>query len=133
MRLTLRNDGLATAFVAAAGALYLAWEVDAPAAGFGSIRAISAAILVLGVAGCAASGGAADTSGAWQAFVGWLGVLAFGFSVAAMVAGSAVLLRLAIADVVLVWIVATTRRLLTPRAVPPVIPAEPRELVGGRR
>lgn len=132
MTLTWRHDGIATALVAGTIALYGTYELGSPVPGFGAVRTISAAALVLGIGACAAAGGASGTSNAWQTFVAWLGVVAFGLLVTGMARGSGLALRLAVAEIAGLWVVATGRRLAARPAVAKER-AEPRDLVGGRR
>ena len=49
------KDGLATALVGAAAALYLLWVSDTTVAGLTGIRALTVAVFALGVGGCYAA------------------------------------------------------------------------------
>lgn len=128
MTLSWRKDGVATALVAAAAGLYWAYEAEAAVPGFGGERMLSAAILVLGVAACAAGGGAPETSARWQAFLGVIGFAAFGLAFAGMLAGTVLLVRLTLAVVVAAWVATTIRRAFATPAPSPV-PDDARELV----
>jgi hypothetical protein len=132
MRLSWQHDGIATALVTGAVALYGAWEMGSPVAGFGAARMVSAGVVVLGIGACAASGGAPDTSNGWQTFVAWLGAITFVAALVGMASGSVLALRIAVGGAVGIWILATGRRAF---AAPPVVAAPPatRELVGTRR
>jgi hypothetical protein len=133
MTLTWRKDGVATALVAAAGALYWAYEAGTPVAGFGGGRVLSAGILIIGVAACAAAGGAPDTSARWQTLMGALGLVAFALGVAGMLAGSAIVVRATIGAVGGIWLLTTSRRAFTRKVTRPATApsdADSRQLVG---
>ncbi len=133
MRLTWQHDGIATALVAGAAALYGAYEIGSPVAGFGAARMVSAGVIVLGVGACAASGGAPDTSNGWQTFVAWLGAITFVAAFVGMAWGSVLALRIAVSTTVGIWALTTGRRAFAAGPNTVEAPAEPRELVGGRR
>ena len=133
MRLTWQHDGLATALVAAAAGLYGAYELGSPVAGFGGVRMVSAGVLVLAIAACAAGGGAPDTSPRWQTFVAWLGTVGFGLTFVGMAWGSVLALRLAVGEIAGIWAITPARRVLARPATTVEAPAERREPVGGRR
>jgi hypothetical protein len=133
MRLSWQHDGIATALVAGAGALYGAYEIGPPVAGFGAARMVSAGVVVLGIGACAASGGAPDTSNGWQTFVAWLGAITFVAAFVGMAWGSVLALRIAVGTTVGIWALTTGRRAFAARPTAVEAPTERRDLTGSLR
>jgi len=121
MRLTIR-DGLATLFVAAAAAVYLAWVTGAAMTSW-SARVTAAVVFGLGFAACltdrqqmAVAYGAAREgprpSAAYVAVTSASGGLALVTGVIALVTGSAAMLAVLAASVAGLWVIATARHAL---------------------
>ena len=121
MRLTIR-DGLATAFMAAAAAVYLLWVTGAAMTGW-SVRLTAAVVFALGWAACvtdqkqmalvygASKGPRAPA--AYVVLVSAIGALALVSGVLALVTGSAALLATLVAWMAGLWLIATARHTLT--------------------
>lgn len=128
MRLTWR-DVLATAVVAAAGALY-AWHLADPGlAVVGSARWASVAVFVLGVTACALGSDTQTVGSPYASTMSAGGGLAGLLTAATLVTDSAVTLAGVVGIVGLLWLVTTMRHALGIRVVGRA-PAEPSEMVG---
>jgi hypothetical protein len=123
MRLTIR-DGLATLFVAAAAAVYLAWVTGAAMTGW-SVRVTAAVVFGLGFVACltdqrqmAVVYGAAregpPPSAAYVVVASVGGGLALVTGVIALVTGSAAMLAVLAASVAGLWVIAMARHALVP-------------------
>lgn len=119
MRLTWK-DGVATVFMAAVVAVYVAFLQGADVVMIDSVRGTTSAILVLGmVGGCAMSRGdlyvgpKTTLKGFFIAVASVLGVTALAAAAIALIADSAVALATFFAATVALWLVATVRHAFT--------------------
>jgi hypothetical protein len=122
MRLTIR-DGLATAVVAAAAAVYLLWVTGAAMTGW-SVRVAAAVVFALGFAACVIDqnqmavvyGATRDgrrPPAAYIVLASAIGALALLAGVLALVTGSTAMLTVLAASVGGLWVIATARHALT--------------------
>lgn len=134
--MTLTWHDITAPLLALAGA-GLVWADAAGSAvpGFSGTRVLATAVIGLGVASCAVSGGAPDTAKGYQTFVGILGGLAFVLGIVTIATGSAGTLRVSAGLVVAIAVLSTIRRIVQPLCEPPADTTrrDERELVGGRR
>jgi hypothetical protein len=122
MRLASR-DALATLFVAISLGVYAAWALGMDPPGFGTVAAVAAAVLVLGLAASASAvipGFAELLQGSrpYLAIASALGLLALAAGLYALVAGEAAALTVLISATLSMWAMATARHaaLLQPHA-----------------
>lgn len=140
MRLTT-HDVTAPALTLAGAALVWADAAGTPLPGLGGPRVLGAAVLALGIASCAAGGGAPGTPNGYQNFVGLLGTAAFVLGLVTIATGSAGTLRALTGLLLGIAALSTIRRAVQPprdRPPPDEAPGHPRrrydrEPVGGRR
>ncbi len=125
MRLTWK-DGLATVFVGSAVAVYGIWMAASEVLGLTTTRAVSAVVLILGIAGCYAArsyfesiyGAAGGTRPplTYVVLVSAFGIVALVAAVVALIGGSTAALTTLIAAMVILWAMATVHHLTMGRA-----------------
>jgi hypothetical protein len=125
MRLTWK-DGLATVFVGSAVAVYGIWMAASEVLGLTTTRAVSAVVLILGIAGCYAARsyfgaiygaeGETRTSVPYLVLVSAFGIVALVGAVVALIGGSTAALTTLIAAMVILWAMATVHHLTMGRA-----------------
>ena len=122
MRLTWK-DAVSTVFMAAIVVIYVAFLNSTTAWLISSARGTAGAVLVLGmVGGCgmsAAAGQYQDKGArAYTSVASVLGATALVAGVIALITASTVALAILVVITLALWLVATVRHALTPRAVP---------------
>ena len=120
MRLTFK-DGLATVFVGCAVAVYGFWMTDGEVLGLTTTRAVSAVVLILGIAGCTTARSFFEgIYGAEEGVrppmpyvigVSAVGILALGSAVVALIGGSTSALTTLIIAMIILWVMATGHHL----------------------
>ena len=125
MRLTWK-DGLATVFVGSAVAVYGIWMAGTEVLGLTTTRAVSVAVLILGIAGCYAArsyfgaiygaDGGTRTSVPYLVLVSAFGIVALVAAVIALIGGSTAALTTLIVAMVILWAMATVHHLTMDRA-----------------
>lgn len=123
MRVTWK-DGIATACLVAAGALYLVWESGTAAQGM-SVRALSGVVFALGWVGCTsdasamasvfAAGRDRTVSKTYVAVSSIFGAIALVSGAVAIVAGNETMLGLLVFSMAVLWAMATSRHALGSR------------------
>lgn len=108
------RDWLATAFVAISVVAYAAWAVGAPLPGFGTVGAVAAAVLALGVAASVSAvvpgwDELVHGSRAYFAAASALGVVALVAGLWALVGGEAAGLALLVVATLVLWAMSTMR------------------------
>ena len=124
------KDGLATALVGAAAALYLLWVSDTTVAGLTGIRALTVAVFALGVGGCYAArsemaavygaGGGPRPPLLYVVLATILGGVTLVAGIVAFAGGGDAALATLTGAMVALWALATIRR-TTSRRTPQVI------------
>ena len=122
MRLTWK-DAVSTVFMAAIVIIYVAFLNSTTAWLISSARGTAGAVLVLGmVGGCAMSAPAEQYqdkgAGTYTSVASVLGATALVAGVIALITASTVALAILVVATLALWLVATVRHALTPRAVP---------------
>lgn len=110
------RDALATLFVAIAVAIVAAWALGAAVPGFGSVGAVTVAVLVLGVAASMSAvvpgwDGLIHGSRVYFAIASVLGVVALAAGIWALMADEGAALGLLIAATLVLWAMSTMRHL----------------------
>lgn len=118
MRLTWK-DAAATALVGGALSLYAGFLAGAGLPLVSGPRMLALAVLVLGVAACVTGGSVLATAGGEPAtplarWFSFFGTIAFVTAVLVMITGSEPLLAVLVGTIVMLWLAATLRHLLTP-------------------
>ena len=124
MRLTWR-DAVATLATAALTTLYIAQEVEASWAPITSTRWLAVAVLGLGVLACATGAGTMSEAPPAGGPGAWLGPIAGFALIGAILFGWSLLVGIAVAASVLLWMITTTRHLV---AGPPPLHEDQPEL-----
>jgi hypothetical protein len=116
-------DGVATVLVVAAVAVFGFWLAGAEPFGFTGVRAVAAVVLALGVGACTAAvrhfasvyggGGATRSALPYVAAVTIAGVATTVAAVTALITGVAGALWVLVTGVVVMWLLATTRHVLS--------------------
>jgi hypothetical protein len=122
MRLTWK-DAVSTVFMAAIVIIYVAFLNSTIAWLISSARGTAAAVLVLGIVGGCGMSAAAEQyqdkgTRLYTSFASVLGATALVAGVIALITASTVALAILIVATLALWLVATVRHALTPRAVP---------------
>ena len=125
MRLTWK-DGLATIFVGSAVAVYGFWMAGVEVFGLTSTRAVSAVVLVLGMAGCFAArsffeaiygvGRDGRPTTPYVVLVTTVGIVALAAAVVALIGGGTVALTTLVIAMTVLWAMATIRHLTLNRS-----------------
>jgi len=118
MRLTWR-DGIATVLTAAAVAIFWALQAGFSLPLVASVRGAAAAILLIGVAACAA-GARMNERGPLFTALGFLGAVAFFSGLIAIIWASEAALAVETSVIVFLWAATTIRHTLVPP--PPITP-----------
>jgi 4-amino-4-deoxy-L-arabinose transferase-like glycosyltransferase len=120
MRLTWK-DAVATALTGLVVAAYVTFLVGTSLPVVSGVRGLAAAVLVVGLVGCALGGaGASDASaGRWsrtlRVVASFLGAVALFAAIVALVVASKVVLAVLVGAVVALWVVATVRHAFSGR------------------
>lgn len=122
MRLILKRDAVATVLVGVSVALYLAFDAGRGLPMLDSARAVTAAVLLLGLAACVAGGGVRipdhspagealpkQTSGLAAIVIGMIGTLASVLAAVNLLIASTVVLDVLIRVIVGLWLIAVFR------------------------
>ena len=121
MRLTWK-DATATLLIGAIVAVYLAFLNGTSLWLISSARGTTAAVLVLGTAGCAMrdlhATGRSRSARVFLAVATALGVLALAAGLIGLITGSTVALTVLVAGTIALWLIATVRHAVTLRAEP---------------
>jgi hypothetical protein len=116
------NDLAAGLLVAGATAIYAAGAAGADLPGLGGVRARACAVFIIGMLAC-------GTGARRDAFLVAIGVLTLVVGVTAIALASTEFLTALIAGIVVLWLGATVRHLVSPLTIAPPSQEAPRELV----